>query len=173
MSFKAEDFRAKLGKLSNSEGSIQTLSHWVQHHKKAATESAAVWATEVLRSRSGAARLNMIYMVNDVLQNSRRKVRGALAGGPRRRLLRCPQAAAGAPAPQPPTPTPSPHPRALRPWQGPQFVNEYGNVLPNVLPAVYAAAEPAMQVWNKRRRGRVCGAPSHSPPLFRRPSSTA
>ena len=42
--FTDQSFVSKLSKLSDSQQSIQTLSHWVQYHKKACDDSAAVWA---------------------------------------------------------------------------------------------------------------------------------
>ena len=35
--FSASSFKSKLEKLSESQQSIQTLSHWVQYHKKRST----------------------------------------------------------------------------------------------------------------------------------------
>lgn len=70
--FTPESFTHKLAKLSESQQSIQTLSHWVQYHKKACNESAATWSTEALRA-SPSRQLLFIYLVNDIMQNSRRK----------------------------------------------------------------------------------------------------
>ena len=70
--FTREAFTGKLSKLSDSQASIQTLSHWVQYHKKACTESAAAWAAETLRVPP-ARQLIFMYLANDILQNSRRK----------------------------------------------------------------------------------------------------
>ena len=70
--FTAVSFKTKLEKLSESQQSIQTLSHWVQYHKKAVKESAAIWAKEVLRAIP-ERRLLYIYLANDIMQNSRRK----------------------------------------------------------------------------------------------------
>ena len=70
--FTAVSFKTKLEKLSESQQSIQTLSHWVQYHKKAVKESATIWAKEVLRAIP-ERRLLYIYLANDIMQNSRRK----------------------------------------------------------------------------------------------------
>ena len=70
--FTAESFVSKLSKLSDSQQSIQTLSHWVQYHKKACGESAATWAAECLRAPP-ARQLLFVYLANDIMQNSRRK----------------------------------------------------------------------------------------------------
>jgi hypothetical protein len=70
--FTPEAFASKLSKLSDSQASIQTLSHWVQYHKKACVESAAAWAAETLRVPPNR-QLVLVYLANDILQNSRRK----------------------------------------------------------------------------------------------------
>lgn len=70
--FTAEAFASKLSKLSDSQASIQTLSHWVQYHRKACAESAVAWAAETLRVPPNR-QLVFVYLANDILQNSRRK----------------------------------------------------------------------------------------------------
>jgi len=72
MQWDGAKFRSKLEKLSDSQQSIQTVSHWVQHHKKSCKESAEVWARETLRAQPDR-RLLYIYLANDIMQNSRRK----------------------------------------------------------------------------------------------------
>ena len=70
--FNADNFRGKLSRLSESSQSIQTLSGWIQYHKKHAVESAEVWAKETL-SADPERQLLYIYLANDVMQHSRRK----------------------------------------------------------------------------------------------------
>ena len=70
--FTAESLVGKLFKLSDSQQSIQTLSHWVQYHKKACDESASVWAAEALRAQPNR-QLLFVYLGNDVIQSSKRK----------------------------------------------------------------------------------------------------
>lgn len=72
MAFTADSYLSKLAKLSDSQQSIQTLSHWVQYHKKAAADSAAVWAAEAVRVPA-SRQLLYVYLANDIMQNSRRK----------------------------------------------------------------------------------------------------
>ena len=72
MAFTAESFKLKLSKLNETTQSIQTLSHWVQYHKKSCVESAAVWAAET-RALPPSRQLLYVYLANDVMQNSRRK----------------------------------------------------------------------------------------------------
>ena len=70
--FATHSFVSKLSKLSDSQQSIQTLSHWVQFHKKACNESAAVWAQEAGRA-TPARQLIFLYLANDIMQHSKRK----------------------------------------------------------------------------------------------------
>ena len=70
--FTAQSFVGKLSKLSESQQSIQTLSHWVQYHKNACEESASVWAAEALRAPP-KRQLLFVYLANDVIQSSKRK----------------------------------------------------------------------------------------------------
>ena len=70
--FSQKSFVDKLQKLSDSQQSIQTLSHWVQFHKKACADSGAVWAREALRA-TPSRQLLFVYLANDIMQNSKRK----------------------------------------------------------------------------------------------------
>ena len=70
--FSKDSFVGKLSKLNDQASSIQTLSHWVQYHKKSCVESAEVWASEALRAPP-ARQLLFVYLANDIMQNSRRK----------------------------------------------------------------------------------------------------
>ena len=70
--FTPELFASKLAKLSDSQQSIETLSHWVQFHKKASSQTASAWAAETLRAPP-KRQLVFVYLANDILQNSRRK----------------------------------------------------------------------------------------------------
>ena len=72
MSFTTSSFVGKLAKLSDSQQSIQTLSHWVQYHKSSCNESAVTWAQECLRAPP-ARHLLYVYLANDIMQNSKRK----------------------------------------------------------------------------------------------------
>lgn len=72
MSFTEDSFMGKLIKLSDSQQSIQTLSHWVQYHKKAAKDSARVWAEQAAKAPP-ARQLLFVYLANDIMQNSKRK----------------------------------------------------------------------------------------------------
>jgi hypothetical protein len=49
--FSEESFRSKLGQLSNSQQSIQTLSLWLLHHQRHARHALEVWQ-QVLRTGS-------------------------------------------------------------------------------------------------------------------------
>eukprot|EP00128_Syssomonas_multiformis_P010949 Colp12_sorted_trinity150504_noHs@15131 len=71
-SYSRESLEQKLKTLSASQESIQTLSLWVIHHKKYAKESADVWRKEVMKANASQG-LTLIYLCNDILQNSRKK----------------------------------------------------------------------------------------------------
>jgi len=62
----------KLGELNNSQQSIQTLSLWLIHHRKHHAAIVRTWHKEFLKTKD-ARKLTFIYLVNDVIQNSRKK----------------------------------------------------------------------------------------------------
>jgi regulator of Ty1 transposition protein 103 len=71
-SFSVATLQEKLSRLSASQESIETLSLWIIHHKAFATTSVTVWATS-FTSSDADHRLVLLYLANDILQNSRRK----------------------------------------------------------------------------------------------------
>ena len=70
--FSAASFKSKLDRLSERAESIQTLSHWVQYHKKACKQSAQLWCEETLAA-SSERKLLYVYLANDIMQTSRKK----------------------------------------------------------------------------------------------------
>jgi len=64
-------FRIKLAKLTAANDSITALSRWVQFHSAHAPAAAALWAQEALEA--GERGLLLVYLANDVIQNSKRK----------------------------------------------------------------------------------------------------
>ncbi|KAJ3236578.1 Regulation of nuclear pre-mRNA domain containing protein 1B [Chytriomyces hyalinus] len=70
--FNEETLVGKLGKLTDSQDSINLLSHWLIHHRSSATECVQVWASEFDKV-STSKRLAFLYLANDVLQVSRKK----------------------------------------------------------------------------------------------------
>ncbi|CAI7998473.1 Regulation of nuclear pre-mRNA domain-containing protein 1B [Geodia barretti] len=71
-SFSVATLQEKMSRLSASQESIETLSLWIIHHKAFAKTSVAVWATS-FTSADADHRLVLLYLANDILQNSRRK----------------------------------------------------------------------------------------------------
>ncbi|KAJ7550425.1 hypothetical protein O6H91_07G100300 [Diphasiastrum complanatum] len=62
----------KLTKLNNSQQSIETLSHWCIFHRKKAKQVVETWGKEFAVA-SKDQQVPLLYLANDILQNSRRK----------------------------------------------------------------------------------------------------
>ncbi|KAJ7566727.1 hypothetical protein O6H91_02G116400 [Diphasiastrum complanatum] len=62
----------KLTKLNNSQQSIETLSHWCIFHRKKAKQVVETWGKEFVAA-SKDQQVPLLYLANDILQNSRRK----------------------------------------------------------------------------------------------------
>uniref|UniRef100_A0A914W2J4 CID domain-containing protein n=1 Tax=Plectus sambesii TaxID=2011161 RepID=A0A914W2J4_9BILA len=71
--FSEQAMAKKLEQLNNTMQSIQTLSLWLLHHRKHSQRIAQVWQKEVLRETKPGRMLSLIYLANDVIQNSRKK----------------------------------------------------------------------------------------------------
>ena len=71
-SFSEENFVKKLVDLNNSQQSIQTLSLWLIHHRKHSRSIVDIWIRELRKSKTGK-KLTLLYLANDVIQNSKRK----------------------------------------------------------------------------------------------------
>ncbi|KAI9338550.1 RNA polymerase II-binding domain-containing protein [Obelidium mucronatum] len=63
---------SKLGKLADTQDSINLLSHWLIFHRKNAPEAVQVWAAEFSKV-STSRKLAFLHLANDVLQVSRKK----------------------------------------------------------------------------------------------------
>ena len=84
----------RLNKLTDTQESIQTLSHWLNFHRKHAITSVTVWYEEFQRCKSYVSfditmkcilirspffpaspskKLTLLYLANDVIQHSRKK----------------------------------------------------------------------------------------------------
>lgn len=68
----AESFVAKLTALNETQQSINTLSHWLRYHHRNATQAADIWSRETLNAPP-ERHLLFVYLLNDVLQTSRRR----------------------------------------------------------------------------------------------------
>eukprot|EP01125_Pyxidicula_operculata_P013699 TRINITY_DN4550_c2_g2_i1.p1 TRINITY_DN4550_c2_g2~~TRINITY_DN4550_c2_g2_i1.p1 ORF type:complete len:406 (+),score=54.52 TRINITY_DN4550_c2_g2_i1:36-1253(+) len=72
MSF-ADKFKEKLSKLTDTQESIQTLSHWVRMYSKNISIAVSIWKEELVNSQSPERRLLLLYLSNDIAQESKRK----------------------------------------------------------------------------------------------------
>ncbi|XP_014667667.1 PREDICTED: regulation of nuclear pre-mRNA domain-containing protein 1B-like isoform X2 [Priapulus caudatus] len=62
----------KLKEVNNTQQSIQTLSLWLIHHRKHAKKIVVVWFSELGKAPI-ARKLTLMYLANDVIQNSKKK----------------------------------------------------------------------------------------------------
>jgi len=72
MGFKEEEFSAKLNEVNKTQQSIETLSAYIIHHRKYSKKIVKLWKKQVLKD-SLKDRLALIFLANDVIQNSRKK----------------------------------------------------------------------------------------------------
>eukprot|EP00124_Ichthyophonus_hoferi_P000137 Ihof_evm1s5 gene=Ihof_evmTU1s5 len=70
--FSERQLEDKLASLSSSQQSIQTLSLWIIHHRRAARNIVEVWHKIFLKSDE-KKKLVLFYLANDVLQTSRKQ----------------------------------------------------------------------------------------------------
>jgi regulator of Ty1 transposition protein 103 len=73
MSFSESSLSKKLNELNNTQQSVQTLSLWLIHHRKFAKNIVALWLRELKSQTNCEKKLTLIYLANDILQNSRKK----------------------------------------------------------------------------------------------------
>lgn len=71
-SFNEKILVEKLAKLNNSQQSIESLSKWCVSYRKKAKQVVETWE-KALKSTTGERRVSLLYLSNDILQNSRRK----------------------------------------------------------------------------------------------------
>ena len=73
MAFNPASLVDKLSKLNSTQASIETLSEWVQFHRRESTKIVEIWDREFAKAPP-PKRLTLLYLANDILQNSRKKV---------------------------------------------------------------------------------------------------
>lgn len=73
MSFSDSSLLKKLQDLNNTQQSVQTLSLWLIHHRKYAKTVVNTWLRELQQAPKPERRLTLMYLANDILQNSRKK----------------------------------------------------------------------------------------------------
>lgn len=71
MSYSDEAVKAKLSSLNESQDSIVTVAQWIMFHRRHAAITASLWQSRLLSSPSPSKRLNLIYLANEVVQQSR------------------------------------------------------------------------------------------------------
>jgi len=62
----------KLSHMSNSQQSIETLSHWILYHRKHVDKSVKVWEKEIFKAPP-ERKILFLYLANHVMQSSRKK----------------------------------------------------------------------------------------------------
>ena len=73
MSFSDASLLKKLQDLNSTQQSVQTLSLWLIHHRKYAKTVANTWLRELQHAAKPERKLTLMYLANDILQNSRKK----------------------------------------------------------------------------------------------------
>jgi len=72
-SFSEDSLEKKLVDLNQSQQSIQGLSLWIIHHRKHHSKIVSTWQRELYKAKNDR-KLVFLYLANDVVQNSRKKV---------------------------------------------------------------------------------------------------
>lgn len=70
MAYSDDAVRAKLASLNETQDSIVANAQWIMFHRRHAARTASLWL-EKLRSAPTPRRLNLIYLANEVVQQSR------------------------------------------------------------------------------------------------------
>ncbi|ODQ64293.1 DUF618-domain-containing protein [Nadsonia fulvescens var. elongata DSM 6958] len=76
MSYSEDTLLSKFSALNESQESIVSISQWVMFHRRYADQSARIWAS-CLQKASANKRLSLIYLANEVVQQSRAKKKDA------------------------------------------------------------------------------------------------
>eukprot|EP00884_Botryococcus_braunii_P003115 jgi/Botrbrau1/12804/Bobra.117_1s0020.1 len=71
--FSSQLLLEKLTKLNTSQQSIETVSQWCQFHRKEAKQIVTTWEAEFSKQGPMVRKLALLYVANDILQNSRKK----------------------------------------------------------------------------------------------------
>ena len=70
MAYTDDSVRAKLASLNETQESVVSVAQWIMFHRRHADRTANLWL-ERLRDVSTSKRLNLIYLANEVVQQSR------------------------------------------------------------------------------------------------------
>ena len=71
MAYSDDAVKAKLSSLNETQDSIVTVAQWIMFHRRHADRTASLWLTRLQESQSTNKRLNLIYLANEVVQQSR------------------------------------------------------------------------------------------------------
>ncbi|KAK6440107.1 hypothetical protein LTR95_003671 [Oleoguttula sp. CCFEE 5521] len=70
MAYSDDAVKAKLAALNETQDSIVTVAQWIMFHRRHANRTAALWLARLTDS-STTKRLNLLYLANEVVQQSR------------------------------------------------------------------------------------------------------
>ncbi|KAK5109857.1 hypothetical protein LTR62_006464 [Meristemomyces frigidus] len=71
MAYTTDAVRAKLSTLSETQDSIVSTAQWLLFHRRQADRTAQAWLSILQAHKDVSKRLNLIYLVNEVVQQSR------------------------------------------------------------------------------------------------------
>ncbi|KAF2207079.1 hypothetical protein CERZMDRAFT_25827, partial [Cercospora zeae-maydis SCOH1-5] len=71
MAYNEGSFKAKLTSLNESQDSIVTVAQWIMFHRRHAALTAQLWSASLQESPSANRKLNLLYLANEVVQQSR------------------------------------------------------------------------------------------------------
>lgn len=71
MAYNDDAVKAKLTSLNESQDSIVTVAQWIMFHRRHAVQTARLWLHTLQESPSASRRLNLLYLANEVVQQSR------------------------------------------------------------------------------------------------------
>lgn len=71
MAYSDDAVKAKLAALNETQDSIVTVAQWIMFHRRHADRTASLWLERLQDSPSTSKRLNLIYLANEVVQQSR------------------------------------------------------------------------------------------------------
>ncbi|BFZ60344.1 hypothetical protein YB2330_001380 [Saitoella coloradoensis] len=74
MAYSADLVTSKLAALNDSQEGITSVSQWILFHRRNAAQSVEIWFDSLLKA-SSSRKLSLIYVANDVVQQSRAKKR--------------------------------------------------------------------------------------------------
>jgi regulator of Ty1 transposition protein 103 len=71
MAYSDDAVRAKLAALNETQDSIVSNAQWIMFHRRFAAKTASVWLNRLQENTNASKRLNLIYLANEVVQQSR------------------------------------------------------------------------------------------------------